>query len=93
MLERLAEWWNAVELWLAQLWFPFQIALVMLVLLPLCWAAALLVDRAVDRVSVAVARTRPANAEVPEDDEPAEPRLGDPSGVVRGDRTGHVGPS
>lgn len=58
MLERLADWWNAVELWLAQLWFPFQIALVMVVLLPAAWAVAWLVDRGVDRVSAAVGQGR-----------------------------------
>lgn len=58
MLDRLAGFWNAVELWLAQLWFPFQIALVMVVLLPAAWAVAWLVDQAVDRVSAAVGRGR-----------------------------------
>jgi hypothetical protein len=47
----LADWWDGFELWITQLWFPFQVALVIVVLLPLCWGAARLIDRAVDRVS------------------------------------------
>lgn len=49
----IADWWDAVELWLTQLAFPFQVVLAALVLLPLCWGAAAAVDRVVD---VAVAR-------------------------------------
>ena len=40
-------WWDGVELWLTQLGLAFQVALLMLVLLPVCWWAA----RATDRVS------------------------------------------
>ena len=50
-MRRLADWWDGVELWITQLWFPFQVALVIVVLLPLCWAAAVLIDNGVDRVS------------------------------------------
>ena len=55
MLQWLADWWDAIELWVAQLWFPIQFALVMLVLLPACFGVAWLVDRIVDRVSTFVA--------------------------------------
>ncbi|MBB5957774.1 hypothetical protein FHS29_004369 [Saccharothrix tamanrassetensis] len=51
MPEAIAQWWDGVELWLAQLPFPFQFALVMGVLLPLCLGAARLIDRLVDNVS------------------------------------------
>ncbi|GAB2757150.1 hypothetical protein [Amycolatopsis magusensis] len=51
MLEGLSDWWDSVELWLAQLWFPVQFILVMAVLLPLCAGLAWLIDRLVDRVS------------------------------------------
>nr|WP_211176801.1 hypothetical protein [Pseudonocardia acidicola] len=49
----MADWWDAIELWVTQLAFPFQVVLAILVLLPLCWAAAGLLDRGVD---AAVAR-------------------------------------
>lgn len=44
-------WWDGIELWITQLWFPFQVALVIVVLLPLCWGVALFIDHGVDRVS------------------------------------------
>jgi hypothetical protein len=47
----LADVWDSLELWITQRWFPFQVVLVILVLLPLCWGAARLIDRGVDRVS------------------------------------------
>jgi hypothetical protein len=47
----LADWWNGVELWVAGLSFPFQFALVMAVLLPLCVVLAWLIDRMVDYLS------------------------------------------
>ena len=48
MLRSVADWWDAVELWLTQLPFPFQVVLAAVVLLPLCWGVAAGVDRAVD---------------------------------------------
>ncbi|MGC7094137.1 hypothetical protein ACPZ19_05695 [Amycolatopsis lurida] len=51
MLDGLSDWWDSVELWLAQLWFPVQFILVMAVLLPLCAGLAWLIDRTVDRLS------------------------------------------
>jgi hypothetical protein len=54
----LADWWDGLELWVTQLWFPFQVALVIVVLLPACWWAALLIDRGVDRMSAVVSRRR-----------------------------------
>ncbi|MPZ66857.1 MAG: hypothetical protein GEU83_15570 [Pseudonocardiaceae bacterium] len=44
-------WWDGVELWLTQLPLAIQVALLMLVLLPACWAVAKLIDRVVDAVS------------------------------------------
>ena len=49
----LADWWDAVELWLTQLPFPLQVVLAVLVLLPACWAGAAALDRLWD---VAAAR-------------------------------------
>jgi hypothetical protein len=43
----LADWWDGVELWLAQAWFPVQFVLVMLVVVPLCLAAAWVLDKLV----------------------------------------------
>lgn len=45
MFSGLADWWDGVELWLAQAWFPVQFVLVMVVVIPLCLAAAWALDR------------------------------------------------
>ena len=52
MLREVADRWDAVELWVTQLAFPFQVVLAVLVVLPLCWAVAGLLDRAVDAVAL-----------------------------------------
>ena len=52
MLREVANRWDAVELWVTQLAFPFQVVLAVLVVLPLCWAVAGLLDRAVDAVAL-----------------------------------------
>ncbi|MEN3270995.1 hypothetical protein [Pseudonocardia sp.] len=56
MMRAVADWWDAVELWITQLPFPMQVVLAVLVILPLCWGTAAgvdrLVDLVVDRVSV-----------------------------------------
>lgn len=44
----LADWWDAVELWLTQLSFPLQVVLGVLVLLPACWGGAAAIDRLCD---------------------------------------------
>jgi len=51
--------WDAVELWVTQLAFPFQVLLAVLIVLPLCWGVAGLLDRAVDAVVLLGARRRP----------------------------------
>jgi len=43
-----SNWWDDVELWVTQLPFALQFAVVMAVLLPLCVVVAWLIDRAVD---------------------------------------------
>ncbi|SHF43069.1 hypothetical protein SAMN05444320_103615 [Streptoalloteichus hindustanus] len=58
VLAWLTEWWDDVELWLAQLWYPFQITVVLAVLLPACWAVAWLIDRVVDRASARLTPVR-----------------------------------
>jgi hypothetical protein len=56
MMRAVADWWDAVELWITQLPFPMQVVLAVVVMLPLCWGTAAGVDRivdlVVDRVSV-----------------------------------------
>ncbi|WP_406692338.1 hypothetical protein REH65_10940 [Saccharopolyspora sp. ID03-671] len=58
MLELLVEWYDGVELWLVQLVYPLQVALVLAVLVPLCWGVARVVDRAVDGISARFTRAR-----------------------------------
>lgn len=53
MTRAVADWWDAVELWLTQLPFPLQVVLAVLVVLPACWAGAAVLDRLWD---VAAAR-------------------------------------
>jgi hypothetical protein len=47
----MADWWNGVELWVAGIAFPFQFALVVLFLGPLCVGVAWVIDRTVDHAS------------------------------------------
>lgn len=51
MMDRVSEWWDALELWIVQLWYPVQIAAVILMVLPVCWMAAGLIDQTVDRLA------------------------------------------
>ncbi len=60
MVRALADWWDAVELWLTQLPFGFQVLLAALVLVPLCWGTAVLVDRVVDAAAARIAARRAA---------------------------------
>jgi hypothetical protein len=70
VVRALADWWDAVELWLTQLAFPFQVALAIIVGLPLCWLAAAGIDRLVDLargfVSEKLAATRSRTGPPPE---------------------------
>ncbi len=58
VVRAIADWWDAVELWLTQLEFPFQVALAIVVGLPLCWFAAAGIDRLVDVVAELVTTKR-----------------------------------
>ncbi|MDT8914589.1 hypothetical protein [Amycolatopsis sp. PS_44_ISF1] len=51
MVNGLADWWDGVELWLAQAWFPVQFVLVMVVVVPLCLLAAWAIDKLVGRLA------------------------------------------
>ena len=58
MVRAVADWWDAIELWLTQLPFVFQVVLAVLVLVPLCWATAVAADRLVDAVAARIAQRR-----------------------------------
>jgi hypothetical protein len=75
VLESIGRWWDGVELWLAQLAFPFQFALVMCVVLPLCLGLARLIDRVVDNAST---RFNPV-PKLPPSQEPGKVDAGTPS--------------
>jgi hypothetical protein len=49
VLRAVATWWDSVELWLTQLAFPVQVALIVAVVGPACWGVAAVLDRAVER--------------------------------------------
>ncbi len=51
MLQWLANWWDSVALWLSDLAFPIQFALVIAVLAPVCFVLAWGIDNAVDLVT------------------------------------------
>lgn len=55
----IADWWDAMELWLTQLAFPLQVGLAIVVVLPLCWAVGGLLDRIAGVVTDAFGRRRP----------------------------------
>ena len=59
----IADWWDAVELWITQLAFPLQVVLAIVVLVPLCWLVSAGVDRLVDLVSAAVVSSRTTERE------------------------------
>jgi hypothetical protein len=54
VVRAVADWWDAVELWLTQLPFGFQVVLAIVVVVPLCWAAAVGIDRLVERLAAVV---------------------------------------
>jgi len=56
-------WWDGVELWLTQLGFVLQVAVLMPVLLPVCWWAARALDRAVGSIFERLGHRYAADAE------------------------------
>ncbi|RTL62252.1 MAG: hypothetical protein EKK42_32340 [Pseudonocardiaceae bacterium] len=65
-MRALANWWDAVELWVTQLPFPFQVVLAAVVVLPVCAGLAVLVDRAAGVVGTLLgALPRPRRASRP----------------------------
>lgn len=72
----LSDWWNGVELWIAGLPFPFQFALVVVVLVPVCLVVAWLIDRVVDHASAFFGpseHAEPPLSRTLEETRPAEP--------------------
>jgi hypothetical protein len=66
----LANWWDSVALWLSDLAFPIQFALVIAVLAPVCLVLAWGIDNAVDLVTARFHRTQGS----PQRTEPESPR-------------------
>jgi hypothetical protein len=64
--DAVARWWDGVELWLTQLGLAFQVALLMLVLLPTCWWAARSLDRVVGLIFDRFGRWYNGNPEKPQ---------------------------
>ncbi|MBB5067913.1 hypothetical protein BJ969_001001 [Saccharopolyspora gloriosae] len=64
MMDWLFEWWDGVELWLVQLWYPLLVTLVLVVLLPVCWYLARVLDRAIDGIGAKLTRVRDAEPPV-----------------------------
>jgi hypothetical protein len=58
MVRAVADWWDAVELWLTQLPFVFQVVIATVVVLPLCWITAVGLDRLSDAVVARIAARR-----------------------------------
>ena len=58
MVRAVADWWDAVELWLTQLPFGFQVVLAVLVVVPLCAGTAVAADRLVDAAAARIADRR-----------------------------------
>lgn len=63
MLDGLGQWWDGVELWVTQLWFPVQVGLLMVVLVPLCWWVARMIDSGVERFASLLSREPRAGAD------------------------------
>ncbi|MBK0868254.1 MAG: hypothetical protein IJH84_11050 [Saccharopolyspora sp.] len=64
MMDWLFELWDAVELWLVQLWYPLQVTLVLAVLLPVCFGLAKVLDRGIDGLGAKLTRLRDAEPPV-----------------------------
>jgi hypothetical protein len=58
MVRAVADWWDAVELWLTQLPFVFQVVIATVVVLPLCWIMAVGLDRLSDAVVARITARR-----------------------------------
>lgn len=78
-MQWLSDWWNDIELWLAQQSFWLQFALVIVIVGPMCVGLAWLIDRIVDRLA---ARFGPARrSRPPREPEPHEEPENQPAGT------------
>ncbi|MDR7300935.1 hypothetical protein [Haloactinomyces albus] len=82
-MEWLVAWWDGFELWLVQLPYPLLATLMLVVLLPLCWSVAWVIDRGVDEVSAKVTGVRDAEPPPGRRERPDESRT--TGGTVAGD--------
>lgn len=80
-MRALADWWDAVELWVTQLPFPFQVLLAIVVVLPACWALATLVDVVVGAVGSVLLPQRSRSAQQADPDPGAAAALLDVSSM------------
>ena len=61
----MAAWWDGLELWVASLPFVPQVALVLAVMVPMCFGIARLLDRGLAIVFAALGRGEVVDAEDP----------------------------
>lgn len=73
-MQWLSDWWNDIELWMAQQSFWLQFALVIVVVGPLCVGVAWLIDRIVDSLAARFGPSR--RAEPPLEHEPEDEHSG-----------------
>jgi hypothetical protein len=78
----LANWWDSADLWLSQLAFPFQFAIVIAVVAPLCLGIAWAIDRCVDMVSGRTHHAPAKPASVPEMLVRADVPAGTPATII-----------
>ncbi|GAB4584167.1 hypothetical protein [Nocardia sp. IFM 10818] len=57
-MHRIADWWDGVELWVAGLPFVPQFAVVLAAMVPVCFALAFVLDRALRLALRALGRDR-----------------------------------
>lgn len=69
-MQWLSDWWNDIELWMAQQSFWLQFALVIVVVGPLCVGVAWLIDRLVDRAATRFGPARRSGHKLDPEPEP-----------------------
>jgi hypothetical protein len=79
-MEWLVEWWDGVELWLVQLPYPLLVTLVLVVLVPVCWILARMIDRGTDRIAGTLSGVRDADLPLGRADEDGGAASGRASG-------------
>ena len=64
-MDRVAAWWDGLELWVAGLPFVPQVALVLVVMVPVCFGIAQLLDRGLAVAFAALGRGEVVDADGP----------------------------